>query len=90
MTTTAANGTIVIASAGATLQQIYVEGDDILRYFKVGNFYFKLEKYKGNYLLTISDTITFDKPDKLILSLAEAYERIAECAEISEEDYKGV
>ena len=80
----------MIVSAGATLQPIYVEVDDILRYFKVGNFYFKLEKYKGNYLLTISDTITFDKPDKLILSLAEAYERIAECAEISEKDYKGV
>lgn len=89
MTITDVDGIIVIVSAGATLQPIYGEGDDILRYFKVGNFYFKLEKYKGNYLLTISDTITFDKPDKLILSLAEAYERIAECAEISEEDYRG-
>ena len=89
MTTTAASGTIVIGLTGRILQPIYGEGDNILRYFKVGNFYFKLEKYKGNYLLTISDTITFDKPDKLILSLAEAYERIAECAEISEEDYKG-
>ena len=88
MTTTAANGIIVIASAGATLQPIYGEGDN-MRFFKVGNFYFKLEKYKGNYLLTISDTITFGEPDKLILSLSEAYERIAECAEISEEDYKG-
>lgn len=61
-----------------------------MRFFKVGNSYFKLEKYKGNYLLTISDAITFDKPYKLILSLSEAYERIAECAEISEEDYKGM
>ena len=62
-----------------------------MRYFNVGKFYFKLEKAKRDlYFLTISDTINpGEKPDKLLLSLPEVYETIAECAEISEEDYKG-
>lgn len=62
-----------------------------MRFFNIGKFYFKLEKSKRNlYFLTISDTINpGDEPDKLLLSLSEAYEAIAECAEISEEDYKG-
>lgn len=62
-----------------------------MRFFNIGEFYFKLEKSKRNlYFLTISDTINpGDEPDKLLLSLSEAYEVIAECAEISEEDYKG-
>ena len=62
-----------------------------MRFFNVGKFYFKLEKAKRNlYFLTISDTINpGDEPDKLLLSLSEAYETIAEYAEISEEDYKG-
>lgn len=62
-----------------------------MRFFNIGKFYFKLEKTKRNlYFLTISDTINpGDEPDKLLLSLSEAYETIAEYAEISEEDYKG-
>lgn len=62
-----------------------------MRFFNIGEFYFKLEKSKRNlYFLTISDTINpGDEPDKLLLSLSEAYETIAEYAEISEEDYKG-
>lgn len=61
-----------------------------MRFFKVGKFYFKLEKSNGLYLLTVSDMYyPGDKPDKLLLSLSEAYEQIAEYAEISEEDYKG-
>jgi hypothetical protein len=62
-----------------------------MRFFNIGKFYFKLEKAKRNlYFLTISDTINLgDKPDKLLLSLPEVYETIAEFAEISEEDYKG-
>ena len=62
-----------------------------MRFFNIGKFYFKLEKTKRNlYFLTISDTINpGDEPDKLLLSLPEVYETIAEYAEISEEDYKG-
>ncbi len=63
-----------------------------MRFFNVDKFFFKLEKAKQRdlYFLTISDTVNpGDEPDKLLLSLSEAYETIAECAEMSEEDYKG-
>lgn len=57
----------------------------------MANFTLSWKKTKRNlYFLTISDTINpGDEPDKLLLSLSEAYETIAEYAEISEEDYKG-
>lgn len=64
-----------------------------MRFFKVGRFFFKMEKSDERndlYYLTVSDLYhPGEENDKLLLSLSEAYEQIAEFAEIAEEDYKG-